>query len=101
MKRHLRNPSSLGGFLYEFDQATDVVDGRLGQDSMPQVKDVTGPACGLLQYLLRPAANVIWCRQKTCRVQVPLHGEFWAYPVPCFGQPNAPVYTYDCGARFG
>ena len=78
-----------------FDQSDHIIDGRLRQDSMAQVKDMTGPAAGAAQDLFDSPANFSGRGKEHGWIEIPLDRDIASQAFPGFVEIYSPVHADD------
>jgi hypothetical protein len=82
-------------------QGDRVINGRLLQDTVAQIKNMSGAAGGLIENIFRSAANFFAIRQQDCWIEIALDGAVVSHGGPSFVEPDSPINTDDCAAAFG
>ena len=68
--------------MHEIDQEADVVDGRLGQDSVSEVEDMAGASFRLGEDPASLRFDLSRWTEQDCRVEVALNRDIMPEPFP-------------------
>src|ERR1700687_4286181 len=87
-------------FLHKTSQVLHVLDGRLRQDSMAEVEDMTGPLTRTAQDIFRARLQFLPAGEEQHRIQVTLHRTTVFQAAPALVEWDAPIESDYFGSRF-
>src|SRR5215831_17796809 len=88
-------------FMNEGDKRLHMLDRRLGQNAMAQIKDVPRSPPGALNNISRCRLYLLPGGEKHDRIKIPLNGCLISDFLPSGIERNAPVQADDIGAGLG
>src|SRR5579864_3935674 len=81
------------------DENLQILDGRVGQNAVTQVEDVTVSAGSAAKHAARPLANNVRGAEQHSRVEVPLNAQSETDAAPSLVERHAPVEGHDVRPR--
>src|SRR5690349_19393990 len=77
--------------MHHIDNSPDVLHGRVLQDAMAQIEDVTGTSGRAAEDILDAFLDFSLWRKEQCRIEIALHGDIMPEEPPAIIQGDAPV----------
>src|SRR5579859_6399586 len=80
-------------FSYKMDQRANVFHRRFGQNSVPQIEDVSRAARSLLQHRISALTQLLLAAKEQHRIEIALHRPGKIEAAPRLVQREAPVHA--------